>query len=266
MADVKQTTEQLNSQYGDCIYFLKSSVEAFDKGYQAEAKRLAVTARVLLHDTGKSTSLLKLLDRKGVDFLDSAIPVVEGNILSHSGLTQTHTGSSKVSILSILDANPPKYIDFNAWWNGVVFVNDSKQEFSRKDIVLSIANQDGGAHVDPKLDKRYAELKEGSSLGWRKTDDEGKNVPLSNVVEVSMRQIAHELLKTLEPTYSCKPQKLEQGSTTLHMSFVIGNPSKSVTQPKDNLTKNRPMVAGKKVSRIDDCPCGSGKKYEDCCI
>ena len=134
MADVEQTTDQLSSQYDDCIYFLKSSVEAFDKGYEAEAKRLAVTARVLLHDTGKSTSLLKLLDRKGVSFLDSAIPIVEGNILSHSGLTQTHTGATKISILPTLDANPSKYIDFDAWWNGVVFVNDSKQEFSRKDV------------------------------------------------------------------------------------------------------------------------------------
>jgi hypothetical protein len=37
----------LNEQLG----FLERSVAAFDQGYEDEAKRLAVTLRVLLHDT-----------------------------------------------------------------------------------------------------------------------------------------------------------------------------------------------------------------------
>lgn len=51
MAEIAQTKEQLNTQYDDAIYFLKSSSSAFDDGYKAESMRMAVTVRVLLHNT-----------------------------------------------------------------------------------------------------------------------------------------------------------------------------------------------------------------------
>ena len=33
----------------------------------------------------------------------------------------------------------------------------------------------------------------------------------------------------------------------------------------DTPIKKEPVKAGKKVGRNDDCPCGSGKKYKQCC-
>ena len=47
----------------------------------------------------------------------------------------------------------------NEWWNEVVMVQDNS--FSRKDIILATANQDGGAHVDPSPTAKTAELREG---------------------------------------------------------------------------------------------------------
>jgi len=41
-----------------------------------------------------------------------------------------------------------------------------KNVFTRKDIICFVANQDGGAHVDMKLDGKYAELRKLNSLGW----------------------------------------------------------------------------------------------------
>ncbi|MFJ5956563.1 hypothetical protein ACIQC5_11475 [Paenarthrobacter sp. NPDC092416] len=48
--DINRLVEQLE--------FLDSSCAAYDSGSRSEAKRLATTVRVLLHDTKQSTSLL----------------------------------------------------------------------------------------------------------------------------------------------------------------------------------------------------------------
>ncbi|MFP3702034.1 hypothetical protein SB758_41815, partial [Burkholderia sp. SIMBA_013] len=53
--------------------FLKRSALAFDEGEASEAKRVAVSLRVLLHDTPASESLLKQMQLKdSIRFRDSA--------------------------------------------------------------------------------------------------------------------------------------------------------------------------------------------------
>jgi len=43
------------------------------------------------------------------------------------------------------------------------------------------------------------------------------------------------------------------------------NPSDMVTEATDAISKARPIRSGPKVGRNDPCPCGSGKKYKQCC-
>ncbi|WP_155854560.1 hypothetical protein [Paenarthrobacter nicotinovorans] len=54
--DINHLVEQLE--------FLDSSCSAYDAGAPSEAKRLATTVRVLLHDTKLSTSLMRRLGLK----------------------------------------------------------------------------------------------------------------------------------------------------------------------------------------------------------
>jgi hypothetical protein len=62
--------------------FLISSASSFDRGYEAEAKRLAVTLRVLLHDTPQSHSLLDLLGVKDqIRFTNTAAEIEPDNVL-----------------------------------------------------------------------------------------------------------------------------------------------------------------------------------------
>jgi len=66
--DEDRTREVLREQLG----FLKSSANAYNQGNTSEAKRLATTARTLVH-TGQSASVLKLLGReKKLEFWDTA--------------------------------------------------------------------------------------------------------------------------------------------------------------------------------------------------
>ena len=56
----KQTKKDLKSHLKEQIQFLLRSTQSFDDGFVSEAKRIAVIIRVLLHDTNRSISLLKL--------------------------------------------------------------------------------------------------------------------------------------------------------------------------------------------------------------
>jgi hypothetical protein len=71
-----------------------------------------------------------------------------------------------------------------------------------------MANQDGGAHIDPKLDKDYEALTvdflgHHLEIGNNLTDKTmgGGDIPpmLGNVAAASVRQIAFEVLSTIKP-------------------------------------------------------------------
>jgi hypothetical protein len=55
-----QSQQDLEFQLKEQLEFIASSAEAYDAGKFAESKRIATSVRVLVHDTGSSTSLLKL--------------------------------------------------------------------------------------------------------------------------------------------------------------------------------------------------------------
>lgn len=79
-----------------------------------------------------------------------------------------------------------------------MFKDKAGNTFSRRDIVLAVANQDGGAHVDPELDEDYAALSKDNTLGWHFSVGGTETEFPDNPVPASIRQIAHEVLVTLE--------------------------------------------------------------------
>jgi len=78
---------------------------------------------------------------------------------------------------------------------------------SRRDLVLIMANEDGGGHVDPQLDTEYEALTVdnlGTQLEFGVGIDKtmGGDIPPvgGDVAAASVRQIAFEILQTLRPT------------------------------------------------------------------
>lgn len=92
----------LNEQLG----FLERSTASFDQGYEDEAKRLAVTLRVLLHETAQSHSLLGQLGRRQGAFVDTALPAISGNIMGHGGLVSVVLGPPETKYVAMLDDVP----------------------------------------------------------------------------------------------------------------------------------------------------------------
>ena len=206
---IQQTKKELDNHLKEQIEFLQSSCDSYDNGFEGEAKRIASVIRVLLHDTDKSKSLLSLLDIKNtLDFWDSSIKSeVDGatRVGGYAGLVSIASNGYIPNLDNDLNS---RKVDFDKYWNKTILIDKENKNFTRKNIILYLANKDGGSHVDPKLDKKYAELSRNNSIGWMRFEN-GKDASSINGVELAtVRQIGHEILKTLVPRYS-KKIKLE---------------------------------------------------------
>lgn len=248
--DVPQSEQELNEHLADHVRFLELSADSYDSGFTGEAKRMATSLRVLLHDTKKSQSLLNQLGRKSILFYDGSHPINPRNKVSHSGIVGVMLGPSGAKPIPFLD-NPPagfRKVDFSKWWNTPIFIDANKQVLTRKDVVLTVADQDGGAHVDPKLEERYAQLSRQNSMGWFYTDGIATQ-PIQELERAAIRQITHELLKSLNPNYR-KSFTVYQEEAPIADVQAAQN-----TVPASNYEATR---------RNQLCPCGSGRKFKFC--
>lgn len=251
MTKINLKLDALEDHLKEQIYFLKSSCDSFDKGFKGEAKRIAVVLRILFHDTRNSHSLLGQLDKKKNDFLSTAIPEMPENEATHYGLVFIGMKGKETRFIPMLDDVPfHNWMSFNDWWNEIIFIDKNKKKFSRKDIILTVSNQDGGAHVDPKLDENYINLSKNNSLDIGVFS--GNNfIKLTKPEQAALRQIGHEVLKTFLLDYSNK--------TTEKVDMFIGGHTVSKG-------KKAPIIKERKIGRNQLCPCGSGKKYKHCHI
>lgn len=248
--------DELRGHLAEQLAFLESSANAFDQGFESEAKRLAVTLRILLHDQGNSRSVLGQLGMKDRNFISTVMPINSDSINAQGGLIQIALGPPKTRYVAMLD-DVPKRLEksFADWWGETVFVDDQRRLMTRRQLVLTMADQDGGAHVDPQLDAQYHALVKGNSLGWLANDGAGFT-PMQDPARAAVRQIAHEVLISLKPGYS-RTINHEAGAIIGGMSITV-----SPTPPSVQPTPALPEYG--KVGRNARCPCGSGKKYKHC--
>ena len=245
---VTQSQDELQKHLAEQIEFIKNSIELYDQGKHTEAKRLAVSVRVLVHDTNSSHSLLGQLNMKDRLFIDTSTQRPRTVITSHTALVGMFIGNNSPGFVPHLDSVPSREVTFDEWWSMPVIIDFKQREISRKRLVLAICNKDGGAHVDPELDEIYADLSRENSLSRFQSSGDGWEAVIG-VEHASMRQIAHEILMTLEPSYEVVPPSMSPG-------IVLGGFELGI-EPS-----SKPHV---KVGRNDPCPCGSGLKYKKCC-
>lgn len=217
----RQSDSELMNHLYEQLGFLRRSAAHYDEGDFSEAKRLATTLRLLLHDTKQSKSLLRQLDLLNkLRFIDTA-GVIEpdkfetlprgrfrASIAIGVPLAPIAWGSWKgFRFVARLDDHRTSFrpIPFPTWWNSAVVAIPPKFRLSRRELVLGVANQDGGAHVDASLREQFAGIaRQRFILGSRKQPlsiatiqrPEHKGPPNPSLPMV--RQIAYELTKTLE--------------------------------------------------------------------
>jgi hypothetical protein len=200
METVKQSNKDLRKHLEEQFVFLINFSLAYDKGYDAEAKRLAHIIRTLLHDTDKSKSLLKQLDLKKIKFCctcTGSYSAKKHNAGFHC-LSYVFLGNPQMlKHLPIIGSVPigGKWVHFQEWWDKIVIVDSEKNKFKRKRLILTVCNKDGGSHVDPEIEKNYYSLSRENSLGWKYGSD-GKWFDITKPELASIRQMAHEVILT----------------------------------------------------------------------
>jgi SEC-C motif len=267
---MEQTPDDLTAHLAEQLRFLRESAESFDRGFEGEAKRLAVTLRTLLHDTASSRSLLGQLGERDRLYYDTAMHELPDNLFGHGALVEivvSLQGSKYVALLDDpLPDQEPVLTLFEDWWNRVVFRTQDNQKLSRRSLVLALANQDGGAHVDPKLDAAYAAISRENAMGW--TFTAGEVTYAIRAPELAAgRQVAHEVIKTFDPQYTKRPE-LPPGGLVLAGGglFQMSEEEARRLKPKapEILPSPRSYSLKPPVGRNELCPCGSKKKFKKC--
>jgi hypothetical protein len=162
-------------------------------------------------------------------FVDSSHQFDPKSIVGYEGLVVYGFGQPSIYIPKLhMDSKEWTTCSFERWWEATVILarpaGGEEARFTRRDLVLNLADTDGGAHVDPALDKKYHALSRGGLAGWKHLR-EGIMVDLRPGPELaSMRQIAHEMMVTLERAY---PELEARGRKTIPPtgtpSMLVGN-------------------------------------------
>jgi hypothetical protein len=178
----------------DQYVLLKDSVAGFYAGTAAKANDVAVRIRTLVHSTDKSRALLSFvapnyleldiyhrssrLSEKAVFFLQQPIRITAG-------------GRSAIMRDDFTNPNY-KLVPLERWWMDEYLVIGQVRS-SKKQIVLDVANKDGGAHVDEEVPARYVAASEPPFIFGANDQFVRPNLARSTVA-----QAGNELLNYLE--------------------------------------------------------------------
>lgn len=208
--------------------------------------------QTLCHTHGQSIGLLNQLGKDGQGFLDSSVEWDPFNKHAHSTLISIVASPDGPGWLAELDGRPMWFVDFAQWWTSPVLSDgfDKGNSMSRRDLVGIMRNQDGGGHVDPMIDAAYAEMR--TSVNW--TDNSTNKQTTKDAEYHVIRQIGHELLKSLLPEYRKKTAFSKDATLVRGINFrEQGRPEPLDRGPDYTLTP--PTIV---------CGCKSGKLFKAC--
>jgi hypothetical protein len=155
MAISKSNLTRLTEKFREQLRFMQRSCAAFDQGAEDEAIRLAQALRVIFHNTPNSTSLVTHLKFGAKKMLSSSRGHEDWQ--DYLSMQINLTSPQPVKALPLLGQRF-KELTIDQWWRQEpVFVHKA-QRYPRRRIILTAANQDGGAHVDDVLEKFYEYL------------------------------------------------------------------------------------------------------------
>ena len=246
----KLTQEELKERLEVQLKLLETSADAFDAGKEEEALRMATAIRVIVHDTASSRSLLGQLNLKSKKFLDTGKVFEDEEPTNDGGFVSIDLINKKyVAPLDVASNNEQKWSDFDVWWGRTILKDSKRRILTRKKVILIMANQYGGSHVDSFVDEVFYDFTKNNPPGLAQYLFTGKK-NLEGAVSAAVRQIAHEVLRTLKSEYS----KLFKGVAVSGLSVSAKITTVSVLPSGST-----------KVGRNKKCSCGSGKKYKFCC-
>ena len=142
---IKRSRKDLIDMYNDTISKLKKFCKLYDDGDISMAKEIAVKLRILFHNTDSSKSLIRQLKLESIQFKDTAFKYDAKNLMTHHGLLYISFDEKGAQLLPHLSTSVSSDVPFSNWWDSKkIIVDDKKNVFTRKKVILELANTDGG--------------------------------------------------------------------------------------------------------------------------
>lgn len=250
------------------LRFIERSCAVYDEDYTDEAIQIAVRIRVILHPGGKkSRSLLQHLNSGRISLLTTSEGAPDREDLIHcDGLSSFQASSDGKSVSSFYgpgenDALHREYIKADKWWQQIVLFAEGTG-YSRRDIVLGVAEQEGGAHVAAAPTADFQRLMT-PGLMWdlvEVADGVETVTPAADVRFKYVRQMAYELLNSPEllklaggysPTQPAKreapPVDDEGDEEPQDEPEILNEPEQALHEPEPH----RPRPAGVTLTTED---------------
>lgn len=197
---ITRTKAELIESFKNQLHSLADLSELFDSGKEHIFQDIATKIRVIFHNSNSSKSLVKQLKLEHIPMNCSALKYSQSNMVSHLGLVGFAIGTSTAKYRAPLDDIPvlKKHVTQENWWNSnKVIVDSRKIAFTRRQLVLEVANTDGGAHVDDSIKEDYYNLSRLNSCSWQRVGPGGPE-DFESPVPASIRQIAWEILGSFQ--------------------------------------------------------------------
>jgi hypothetical protein len=183
----------------------------FDAGDITQARQIAAQIKILLEDTSKPAQILLHLDQiNPIKFLDSLPRLFNmGNRsaeLPLVALSIVNIGHKrKIEWKPRLSKCRRNWKSFNDWRSGVVLIDQKGNEFSRKMLILNVADNAHGAPMGT-LGQSYTTLSKSypinSFIEKEAMNKEAQENFIKAMEFTSVRQIAFELIESLEKILS----------------------------------------------------------------
>lgn len=152
---MQKSKKELFKDFVDCLKQIQLSIDNYSDENDFPYKSISVQLRILFCDQNplyeKLFPDLKLhpLLRGGMNnwpqsLKDSCVLFIQGRI-------HFPGNAGKCEIVKLFDADSQNLLPIEQWLNQTLLVLE-KTPITIRDIIRSVANKDGGAHVDSKLD------------------------------------------------------------------------------------------------------------------
>ena len=172
--EFKVEKSELEKQLRIQLIFLRESCKKYDQGFKEEALRIASAAYTILHDNpldnrGNSISIISQLGMKeNLEFLttcdvDYSVTRQKNSWRNPCGLCSPNTGChplitgvseshfSYVPLMNLSMGGEVNCLPFKDWYEQPIFETWDEEPLTRIRFLLTMANQDEGRHVDPRI-------------------------------------------------------------------------------------------------------------------
>lgn len=213
-------TGELDGRIRQQIRVLLDSATRFDNGGPNagdEALTMAIRLRTLLHTGNDPSGLMRAGHLDSMRFCNSVgVPPQDGSpfigALQQVINLRPADGEQHVSFKPAFDhhikqltpgqqavqlMNSPT---FKEWWTTALIRDLDQHEFTREYIVKTVANKDGGAHLDPELPDDYLAVSRGPGFGLSMRIDNGEDHHAGDPILALLRQITWEFERSLHHT------------------------------------------------------------------